>query len=121
MTQLPDTLDPVVLAELRESVGDDPEFVAELIDDFLAAAPAQLELLSEAATSGDAPGANRVAHTLKGTARMFGARGLASLCQDAETAAGAGDLDAVRARLSGIAEEWARVGTELIALRSGRA
>lgn len=119
MTQLPGALDPVVLGELRESVGDDPEFVAELIDDFLAAAPVQLDSLREAATSGDALAANRAAHTLKGTGRTFGARDFASLCHGAETAAGAGDLDALRACLSGIDEEWARVSAELLALRDG--
>ena len=84
-----------MLGELRESVGDDPEFLAELVDDFLADAPAQLESLREAATSGDAAGARRAAHTLKGNSRTFGAGELASLCQEAETAAGEGDLAAV--------------------------
>ena len=43
MTELQSPLDKAVLSELRESVGDDPEFVAELIDDFLADAPSQLD------------------------------------------------------------------------------
>ena len=54
MTELRSALDNAVLGELRESVGDDPEFLAELVDDFLADAPTQLESLREAATSGDA-------------------------------------------------------------------
>ena len=63
MTELRGALDNAVLGELRESVGDDPEFVAELVDDFLADAPIQLESLREAATSGDAAGATaRGAH-----------------------------------------------------------
>ena len=57
MTELRSPLDTAVLSELRESVGDDPEFLAELIDDFIADAPAQLASLREAATSGDAIGA----------------------------------------------------------------
>ena len=120
MTELRSALDNAVLGELRQSVGDDPEFVAELIDDFLADAPFQLESLREAATSGDAIRATRAAHTLKGQSRTFGAGELASLCQEAEAAAGAGDLDAVLARLDEIDAEWRRVGAELLVWRDGR-
>ena len=121
MTELRSALDNAVLGELRVSVGDDPGFLAELIDDFVADAPTQLESLREAATSGDAIGARRAAHTLKGNGRTFGAGELATLCQDAEAAAGAGDLDAVLARVDAIDAEWRRVREELLALRDGRA
>jgi HPt (histidine-containing phosphotransfer) domain-containing protein len=110
-----------VLSELRESVGDDLEFLAELIDDFIADAPAQLASLRKASTSGDAIGARLAAHTLKGNSRTFGAKELASLCQEAEAAAGLGDLDAVLSRVDAIDHEWGRVRTELVALGDGRA
>jgi HPt (histidine-containing phosphotransfer) domain-containing protein len=116
MTELGSALDNAVLGELRASVGDDPEFLAELIDEFVADAPAQVKSLREAATSGDAIGARRAAHTLKGNSRTFGAGGLALLCQEAEAAAGTGDLDAVLARVDGIDAEWGRVCAELLAL-----
>jgi len=116
MTELGDALDGAVLRELRESVGDDPEFLAELVDEFLADAPNQLEALKSAAASGDAAGARRAAHTLKGNGRTFGAGVLASLCQEAESAAEAGDLDAVSARIDDIDREWGRARTELLAL-----
>jgi HPt (histidine-containing phosphotransfer) domain-containing protein len=121
MTELRSALDLATLRELRESVGDDPEFVGELIDDFLADAPAQIESLREAASSGDGARARRAAHTLKGNSRTFGAGELASLCQDAEAAATAGELDAVLPRLDEIDREWARVRAELVAWRDGRA
>ncbi len=120
MTELQHRLDHAVLGELRASVGDDPEFLGELIDDFLADAPAQLDLLREAASSDDASGARRAAHTLKGNGRTFGAGDLASLCQDAENAAVAGDLEAVLTRVDGIEREWERVRAELVAVRDGR-
>jgi HPt (histidine-containing phosphotransfer) domain-containing protein len=120
MTEPRSALDLAVLDELRDSVGDDPEFVAELIDDFVADAPAQLESLRQAASTGDAETAKRAAHTLKGNGRTFGATELASLCQTAESAAGAGDLAAILARLDEIDAEWRRVSAELIALRDGR-
>ena len=121
MTDLRSALDNAVLGELRESVGDDPEFLAELIDDFVADAPTQLKSLREAATSGDATGARRAAHTLKGTGRTFGAGELASLCQDAEAAAGAGNLDSVLSRVDEIDREWGRVCAALLAYRDTQA
>ena len=45
---------------------------------------------------------------------------LASLCQEAETAAGVGDLDAVLSRLDEIDREWRRVGAELLVWRDDR-
>ena len=113
-------MDNTVLGQLRESVGDDPEFLAELVDDFLADAPTQLESLRETATTGDAIGARRAAHTLKGNSRTFGATQLASRCQVAEAAAGAGDLDAVLSGVDEIDREWGRVRAELVAFRDGR-
>ncbi len=117
MTEPRGTLDTTVLVELRESVGDDPEFVAELVGDFLADAPDQLATLRDATGSGDAPGAMRAAHTLKGNSRTFGAMELASLCQDAEAAARAGDLESVSGRLDAIESEWSRVSVALLSWR----
>jgi HPt (histidine-containing phosphotransfer) domain-containing protein len=121
MTEPRRALDNAALDSLRESVGDDPEFLAELVDDFLADAPAQLASLRETATSGDAIGARRAAHTLKGNSRTFGAALLASRCQEVEAAADVGDLDAVVSRVDEIDQEWARVRAELVAVRDGQA
>ena len=120
MTELESAVDYAVLDELCKSVGDDPVFVAELVDELLQDAPAQLESLRGAASSGDATGARRAAHTLKGNGRTFGAGGLASLCQEAETAAAAGDLDGVLSRLDEIQGEWRRVCAELVVWRDDR-
>ncbi len=120
MTEIRSALDNAVLGELRESVGDDPEFLVELVDEFLQDAPIRLESLRAAATSGDATGARLAAHTLKGNGRTFGAGELASLCQAAETAAVAGDLEAVLSGLDEIDQEWVRVRTELFAVRDGQ-
>lgn len=120
MTELRSVLDSAMLDQLRESVGDDPEFLAELVDEFLQDAPVQLESLRGAATSGAAADAGRAAHTLKGNSRTFGAMQLASLCQQAETAAGSGDLAAVLSRLDEIDGEFRRVNVELLAWRDDR-
>jgi len=120
MTEQRSAVDHAVLGALRRSVGDDPEFVAELIDDFLAGAPTHLDALGTAATSGDPVRARRAAHTLKSNSLTFGARELGSLCQEAETAAGAGRLQAVLARLDEIDAAWRRVQAELLVWRAGR-
>ena len=46
-----DVLDPRTLNELRESVGGDAAFFAELIDEFLADAPRQLQAMRESAAA----------------------------------------------------------------------
>jgi HPt (histidine-containing phosphotransfer) domain-containing protein len=117
MTEPRGAVDNAVLSALRESVGNDPEFLGELVDEFRQDAPKQLESLREAASSGDATTARRAAHTLKGNSLTFGAGKLASLCQDAETAASADNLTAVLSRLDEIDGEWSRVGAELLAWR----
>jgi HPt (histidine-containing phosphotransfer) domain-containing protein len=121
MTELRGAVDDAVLGELRETVGDDPEFIAELVDEFLQDAPAQLESLRDGVTSGDASRVTRAAHTLKGNSRTFGAMELASLCQEAEAAARLGDLEAVLSRVDAIEHEWGRVRAALAPLGDGRA
>jgi HPt (histidine-containing phosphotransfer) domain-containing protein len=110
-------IDTNTIEELRESVGGDAAFLVELIDEFLADAPTQLEALREAVTAGDAERAQRSAHTLKGTSRTFGATDLAALCQEAEAAAASGQLDGLLPRVGEIDAEWSRVRPELTALR----
>ena len=117
MTDQESPLDTRTLVALRASVGDDPAFVAELIDEFIAEAPGQFQTLRDAAATGGAEAARRAAHTLKGNARTFGAEGLASLCLEAETAAAAGDLATVRDRLDSLEAEWDRVREALGAAR----
>lgn len=116
VTELESALDRQTLDELRGSVGGDAEFLAELVDEFVADAPRQIASLRAAASTGDAVVARRAAHTLKGTSRTFGAASLATMCQEAETAAGSDDLAVVVAVIDSIEAEWARVRAELLAV-----
>jgi HPt (histidine-containing phosphotransfer) domain-containing protein len=116
VTELESALDPQTLDELRDSIGGDAEFLAELVDEFVADAPRQIASLRAAATSGDGVVARRAAHTLKGTSRTFGAEALAALCQEAETAAASEQFAVVVAAIDSIEAEWARVHTELLAV-----
>jgi HPt (histidine-containing phosphotransfer) domain-containing protein len=79
-------LDPAALAELRESVGGDDDFVRELAAAYLAEGPNDLAALAAAAAAGDAAGTVRPAHTLKSSSAALGAARLAALCRQIEYA-----------------------------------
>lgn len=80
--------DPNVLAEV---VGDDEDFVAEVLGEFLATAPEMMEDIRQAMDDG--PGALvRCAHALKGACRSIGASALGQVCAALEAEARAGRL-----------------------------
>ena len=70
-------LDEAVLNELKETTGDDPAFVRDLIETYLADAPVQLEGIEEAVAANDAEALIRPAHTLKSSSATVAAMQLA--------------------------------------------
>jgi len=60
--------------EALARVGGDPELLREIAELFQLECPQALENLRDAINRGDAEGAGRVAHGLKGSASNFGAR-----------------------------------------------
>jgi HPt (histidine-containing phosphotransfer) domain-containing protein len=74
---MPSAIDPAVFEELQATAG--AEFVRELIDTFLAEAPAMLGELREAFDAGDAERFRRTAHSLKSNGNTFGALALGAL------------------------------------------
>jgi CheY-like chemotaxis protein len=84
------------LDKLRELGGD--EFMAELVDTFLADAPSLLATLRRALEQGDADEVRRAAHTLKSNGATFGGEDFSELCRELEgrakdgRLAGAGEL-----------------------------
>jgi HPt (histidine-containing phosphotransfer) domain-containing protein len=113
-------VDPVVFARLREITGDDPDFLAELVDTYLADGEAQVRALREA-PAGDPAALVRPAHSLKSSSASIGAMALAERCRTLEADARAGQVDDVDGTVTAIAEEFAAVATELAATRSGGA
>jgi HPt (histidine-containing phosphotransfer) domain-containing protein len=124
---MPDpTLDTAALADLLETIGDDPEFMAELVDTYLADSPGLFAELRAGLASGDATAVRRAAHTLKSTSASFGATRLAALGREMEAAADTGDLAAVASRVETAETEFEAVAVALraaagagIASRSG--
>ena len=103
-------LDEAVLNELQETTGDDPAFVRDLIETYLADAPVQLEGIEEAVAANDAEALIRPAHTLKSSSATVGAMQLAEASRALEMAGRTGALDAgVRVQADAVQVEWNRV------------
>ena len=115
-----ETLDAAVLAELLEAVGDDPTFVDELVDTFLAEAPGFLAAIDAAVADGDAGRLLVPAHTLKGNAATMGAARLAEISRTLEERARNGDLAGAGVDAAAARTEMARVVTALDAARARR-
>jgi HPt (histidine-containing phosphotransfer) domain-containing protein len=77
----------------------DEALARAVIDGFLDDAPRQIDALTACLRAGDASGASRQAHTIKGASATVGGEALASVAQEMERAAMSGDLDGVRDRL----------------------
>ncbi|MEO5966496.1 MAG: Hpt domain-containing protein [Candidatus Limnocylindrales bacterium] len=112
------TLDPAALVDMLAMVGDDPEFVGEIVDTYLADAPTQLAGMRTALADGDAVTLGRLAHTLKGNSRNVGAVALAEIARTLEEQARAEDLADAGPRIAAADDELARVVTALDAVRA---
>jgi HPt (histidine-containing phosphotransfer) domain-containing protein len=82
------TLDRSVIAEFGRDANGVPEFVVALIGQYIAEAGAQVERMREAGQRVDAPALKAIAHALRGSSMMLGARRLGSLCEQIERGAG---------------------------------
>jgi HPt (histidine-containing phosphotransfer) domain-containing protein len=72
------------LDKLFELIGGDPGSLAELIESFLDESPMLVGQMQRAADAGDQTSLGRAAHTLKSSARDFGASQLSVLCEALE-------------------------------------
>ena len=80
-----------------------------VLDGFLDDAPKRIEALGNCLRAGDAEGAIRQAHTIKGASATVGGEALRVVAQEIETAATAGDLAGVAARLPGLTSAFGRL------------
>ncbi|MDQ3688490.1 MAG: Hpt domain-containing protein [Chloroflexota bacterium] len=92
MPERPTSLDLGALDHLRDVADGDEKFLSEIVDDYLADAPGQLDTIDHAVASGAADEALRAAHTLKSTSATFGARTLEGLAREIEGLAREGRL-----------------------------
>jgi len=87
-------LDEAVLIELKETTGDDPAFVRDLVETYLADVPIQLGGIEAAIAANDAEALIRPAHTLKSSSAAVGAMRLSDVSRTLEMAGRSGTLDA---------------------------
>jgi CheY-like chemotaxis protein/HPt (histidine-containing phosphotransfer) domain-containing protein len=78
-------------------------------DGFLKDAPRLIDALKVCLRTGDAAGAIRQAHTIKGASATVGGEALAAVAQKMDKAATTGDLDDARDRLPELASEFGRL------------
>jgi len=87
-----DPIDREVLARL--DFGDPPgEVLALLVGTFLEHAPTNVTTMVEGVAAGDVEAVTLAAHSLKSSARQFGAMHLGDLCEAIESAGRAGSVD----------------------------
>jgi len=94
---------------LRDSLGDDPAFIAKTLDAFVGSVEEEHGALSAAINTSQAAIAERVAHRMKGASRVVGANLLASLCQSIECAAREADWQALHQQLDQFPAELVKV------------
>gem|GEM_PF-237799 len=96
-------------AVLLNLLGGDHESAAEIVHEFLADVPRQVEALRAALAAGDAAQARMQAHTLKGASANVGAGALRAVAYRAEKAAADGDLELLGGLMPQIERQAARL------------
>jgi PAS domain S-box-containing protein len=113
------TFDDAALQSLRDLGGD--EFLAEVIDTFLAEAPQLLATLHRALDDADAEELRRAAHTLKSNSATLGAGEFSGLCRDLEQRARSGELDRAPELVDRIEQQYRPLEEALGTLRTAPA
>jgi HPt (histidine-containing phosphotransfer) domain-containing protein len=86
-------LDVRVLDQVREAVGGDSAFLADLVEAYRLDGAAQLVAMRNALAQGETAALVRAAHSLKSNSAGLGALALADLCRELETAVRTGALN----------------------------
>jgi PAS domain S-box-containing protein len=86
-------------AQFLDRLMGDEELAQRIIQGFVEDMPRQIDMLRGFIETGDVPGAERQAHTIKGAAANVGAHALQSLAAELERSGQEGDLKSMKARL----------------------
>lgn len=97
---------PVELESALARFDNDEDFYREMLGKFLELAPAQLERLAEAISSGDGQKITITAHGIKGAARTLGAVSVADLARCMEETETGGDRAALHDLLERLREAF---------------
>jgi len=119
-------LDPKALRTLRETAGTDADdFMAEMIDVYIADVPKKLKIIEQAIETQDIKELGRISHSLKSSSAIFGAIFLVQMCRELETIALSGDAsletefmaESSAAFFTALTSEFDRVRSALIVER----
>lgn len=95
-----DLIDEAALKRLLALIGDDPDDLDELIDDYLEAAPKLAKTILDAVESQNIDAMRIAAHTLKSNARDLGAMNVSERAAAIENACKNDDVEAATAAAS---------------------
>ena len=108
------SLDPDVLAQIKDLAAQDPGGIAEVVRLFIRDARSRLDSAATCTQQGDLAAVALTAHSLKGSSANLAARTMAALCRELEAASQAGDVDTVTEVLARLDSEFEQV---VVALR----
>jgi CheY-like chemotaxis protein/HPt (histidine-containing phosphotransfer) domain-containing protein len=108
-----ETVDFMVIEDLRSMQGDDHEFLSRLIGTFFAQTDPLLDRMDDAAKRGDAEALWQASHKLKGGCAVLGIKNLAGIAYGLELQGRAGNLDGVGEKVTIARAEYARVKATL--------
>jgi len=103
------SLDPGVIASLRDLGGDDPSIFNELVELFIADTPVRIKALEQALASGSARNLEAAAHALKSSSGNLGAYVLSTLCKELEVCGRNKNLESAASLVARSREEYRRV------------
>jgi HPt (histidine-containing phosphotransfer) domain-containing protein len=110
-------LDTAKLDDMLDMTGDDPAFLAEMIDSYLATTPPLLAQLQQSLTNADTAAFRLAAHTLKSGSADFGAMALSKLCAQLEELGKTGRLDGASQWVAQAEALYRQVESALIAFK----
>ncbi len=96
-------------AAMMARLMDDEELARIVVDGFLEDAPRQIEALRDYLGVADLEGTLRQAHTIRGASATVGGEAMRAVALEMETAARAGDFEAVAAHLPDLESELVRL------------
>jgi PAS domain S-box-containing protein len=114
LIELQPAVDPAALAEIRALETGGEDFLGPLIDTYLRESIELIAKLKEMVPEGNAEEIRRQAHKIKGSAANLGARCLADLCLQMETACREGRLEDTAGLAEQIEREFGRVTSSLL-------
>ena len=111
----PQTQEPVFVAAVLEAMFDDaPDVISTVLATFCTSMELQLQLLQEAMVTGNTLAQEKIAHCIKGAARMTGAYAMAQAAEQLELAArsaqnSGGGQSGCDAAAAALALQWTRL------------